>query len=122
MRVMLEINDVDFHDWLAEDGIKYSPIERVKRSVVCMNGKEFRKTIEKQKLDVTLLDMPDEELAKAEAALAKAYPARVNYMDKKGVEHTGVLFYPSGISANIKKVIGTITYWTNITFSLEEQG
>ena len=39
MRATLIINGVDFKDWLQEDGIKYTPIERVKRSVVCMSGK-----------------------------------------------------------------------------------
>ena len=66
--------------------------------------------------------MPDDELAKVEAALSLAWPARVDYMDKKGVEHTGVLFYQSGVSANVKRVIGSITEWTGISFSLEEQG
>lgn len=122
MRVKLIINGVDFKDWLAENGIKYSPIERVKRSVVCMNGKEVRYTIEKQKLDITLLDLPDNELTLAENALTLLYPAIVTYSDKNGTDHIDVPCYPSGISANVEKVIGQMTYWNNILFSLEERG
>lgn len=129
MRPKLVINGVDFKDWIKEDGIKYSKVERVKRSVVTLAGTDYRKTIEKDKLDITLLDMPDscivngEEigLQAVEAALAIAYPAIVTYKTKTGVERTGIAFYQSSINPTAHKVIGDTTYFTGISFSLEER-
>jgi hypothetical protein len=129
MRPTLVINGVDFKDWIEEDGIKYSTVDRVKRSVVTLGGTDYRKTIEKDKLDITLLDMPDSlivdgneiGLQAVEAALNLARPAIVNYTTKKGVSRTGIAFYQSSISPTAHKVIGDTTYFTGISFTLEER-
>lgn len=121
MRVVLTINEVDFTPWIAENGLKYSPVERTKRSVITLDGTEHRKTIEKRQIDVTLLDMPDEELIQVEAALSYANPALVDYTDKNGVLYTGVQFYTTNPLAETKKVIGNTTYWENISFSMEQK-
>ena len=121
MRVQLKINNVDFTQWLAEGGLNFSPIERVKRSVITMDGTDHRASISKQKLDLQFMDMPDSELTLLERALELANPALVDYTDKRGIEHTGVPFYFSGVTAGAKKVIGNTTYWTELSLSLEEK-
>ena len=123
MRAQLVINGVDFADWLAEDGIQYSSVDRLRRSVVTLDGTEHRAMINKLKMDVTLMDLPGDELAKVEAAFSypNPNPALVNYTDKSGISHTGAPFYSSGVTAGARRVIGNTTYWSGITFSLEER-
>ena len=121
MRYRLEINGVDFSSWIEEDGITQSPIERVKRSIVTMDGTEYRTIIEKQKLDVKLLDMPDSELEQVIAAIALHYPALVTYTSKNGQTYSSVPFYATTPTAKVKKVYGSLTYLGDISFSLEEK-
>lgn len=121
MRVVLTINDVDFTKWIAENGIRYSSIERLERSVITLDGTKHKKVIEKNKLDITMFDIPDEELAEIEDALAHVNPAMVDFTDKRGILHTGVLFYTSAPEATAQQVIGNTTYFGNVTFSIEEK-
>lgn len=119
-KAVLVINDVDFVVWLPENGLNYTTVERVMRSVVFTNGKQLRKAVNKQKIDVALFDMDDSELFKVENALMHQ-PCVVSYTDKKGIIHTGEYFYATPVSARVSKVVGNTTYWTGISFSLEEQ-
>lgn len=121
MRIPLTINGVDFTQWIAEDGIAISPIERIRKSVVVLSGTEHRTTIEKDKIDVILLDLPDDEYKKAVNAIKASYPAVVTYGNQAGQIRSSVLFYPTSPSAKAKKVVGNTTYWSGISFSLEEK-
>lgn len=121
MRVVLSINDVDFTPWIAENGIRYSSINRLTRSVITLDGTKHQKSVEKNKLDIAMLDIPDEELAQIEEALLCANPALVDYTDKRGVLYTGVPFYTTAPEATAERVIGSTTYFGNVTFSMEEK-
>lgn len=121
MMVQLRVNGVDFTQWIAENGLTFSPVERIKRSVITMDGTDHRASINKQQLDIQFMDMPDSELGLVENALSLANPALVDYTDKSGIEHTGVPFYFTGVSAGAKRVIGKTTYWTDLSLSLEEK-
>lgn len=121
MRVVLIINAVDFTPWIAENGIRYSSVNRLERSVITLDGTKHKKTIEKNKLDVTMFDIPDEELAQIEDALLCANPALVDYTDKRGILYTGVPFYTTPPDAMAERVIGNTTYFGNVTFSMEEK-
>ena len=121
MRVQLIVNGFDMGPYIQSDGLTESPIERIKKSVVVMDGTEYRTTIEKIKIDVKLLDMPDNELRPIENAIALHYPAIVTYTSKKGRTYSSVPFYPTTPTANAKKVLGDTTYWSGISFTLEEK-
>lgn len=120
MRVMLTINGVDFTPWVEEDGITQDYVERQTRSVVTLDGTEHRKCIKKRSMNVTLLDLPDYALSAAEQALTTT-PGSVDYTDKRLGNRYGILFHISGESAGAKKVIGDTTYWSGISFTLEEK-
>lgn len=121
MQLNLEINGVDFKPWLAENGLKYSSVERVSRSIVTIDGTDHRKSIKKRRIDVTLYDLPDSELIAAENAIAMQSPAMVNYTDKNGIEKTGVLCYISDPETVAKSVVADTTYWGETTFVIEER-
>lgn len=121
MQLNLDINGVDFKPWLAENGLKYSFVERARTSVITIDGVDHRKVIRKRQIDVTLYDLPDEELIQVENAIAAQSPAMVNYTDKNGTEKTGVLCYVSDPETVAKSVVAGTTYWGEITFSIEER-
>ena len=56
MRASLIVNGKEIGDYLAEEGIKFSPIYRNQKTVVMKDGTEFRYEQEKKKIDVTFLD------------------------------------------------------------------
>lgn len=121
MRIPLTINGVDFTSWIAEDGLSFSTIERIRKSITVLSGTEYRATIEKTKIDVNLLDLPDKEFAKAINALKINYPAIVTYGDKDNRIRSSIRFYASSPTAKAKKVVGNTTYWSGISFTLEEK-
>lgn len=121
MRVQLIVNGFDLTPYIPEEGIIQSPIERVRKSVVVMDGTEYRTMIEKTKLDVNLLDMPDNEFTPIVAAVGSRYPAIVTYTNKNGRTYSSVSFYQTTPTAKAKKVIGDTTYWSGISFTLEEK-
>lgn len=121
MQINLEINGVDFKPWLAENGIKYSPIERIRTSVITLDGTEHRKTVIKRQLEITLYDLPDSELALVQEAIDRSLPAVVNYTEKNGENRVGVLCYVSDPEVTAQKVVAGITYWGQTTFTIEER-
>ena len=120
-KASLTINAVSFNDWLAEDGIKYSVIERSSRTVVALDGTEYRRSIKKDHLEVDLLDLPSSEYSKVEAAIASASPALVTYVTKAGVLRSSIPFYVSSPQPTAHRVIGDETYFSGISFDMDEK-
>lgn len=118
MELAVTINEVDFTPWLAEDGVTFSPIVRQGRDVVLMNGVLSRKQVTKRGLNlqlVTLRDVTLERLREAATGLCTvtitgAVPADIPRY-----------YYVSGFGYTAKTVRGGNTYYSGVSFDLEER-
>lgn len=118
MRAKLVINGVDFSPWVKEGGLFQREIARQSRSVVTLNGTEYRSEIIKRGIDVTLTKMRDDTWRRLLGALKKR-PATITYIDDRLGETTR-RFYVSAPSAAAEKVFGTVTSLNGAAFTLEE--
>ena len=121
MAFNLEINGVDFKPWLAENGVKFSAVERLRTSVITLDGIDHRKVVEKRQLDITLYDLPESEIALVQAAIDAERPALVNYTEKDGYDRTGVLCYITDPQTTAQYVRGGVTYFGATEFTIEER-
>lgn len=122
MIARLIINGIDFTPWIAADGITQGVLPRVRQSIVALDGTEIRKEVEKQSIGVRLVDtVTDARAAALIGALKSAQPAAVTYTSKDGMTHNSVRFYVSGLTGGEKTIVGGTTYWSGISFSLEER-
>lgn len=119
MRVKLRINGVDFSPWILEEGLEQYEIPRQSRSVVCLDGVEYRTEIIKRGIRVSLTRMRDETWLRMLEAL-RARPARVEYIDETWGD-TSRLFWVSSPQAATRAVRGNTTYFTGGSFTLEER-
>lgn len=121
MRTQLIVNGFDMGPYIKSEGLTISPIERIRKSVVVLDGTDHRTIIEKVKIDIELLDMPDNELTLVVNAIALHSPAIVTYTDKNGRTYSSVPFYATTPTVKAKRVLGNSTYWSGISFALEEK-
>lgn len=119
MKAILIINGTDFSPWLQSGGLQQMETIRRGRSVVDLNGTEYRDEIIKRAITVALIEMKDTVWYKLIAAL-RPRPAAVRYIDDDLGDVTKI-FYISGPTAAAKTVRGGHTYFTGGTFSLEEK-
>lgn len=119
MEVILVINGTDFTPWLKEGGLQQSELSRRGRSMVDLNGTEYRDEIIKRAIAVSLMELRDESWYKLIAAL-RTRPATVRYIDD-GLGDVTKRFYISGPTAAAKTVRGGHTYFSGGTFTLEEK-
>lgn len=119
MEAILVINGTDFTPWLKEGGLQQSEISRRGRSMVDLNGTEYRDEVIKRAISVSLVEMRDTTWYKLTAAL-RPRPAAVRYIDD-GLGDVTKLFYISGPTAVAKTVRGGHTYFSGGTLSLEEK-
>ena len=118
MEAKLSTGNSDFSLYIKENGISYREIVRQSRSVVALDGTEYRSRIVKQGLTVQLVEMRDSTLARLLEDVAS--PAQWTYSDKFGNEKTG-MFYLVGPTATAKTVRGGNTYLSGVSFELEER-
>ena len=119
MRAKLIINGEDFTPWVKEGGLIQREITRQARSVVDLNGTEYRSGINKRSIEVSLTKMRDETLRRLMNALGER-PVVVTYVDDRLGETTR-RFYVSGPSAITDRVLGNSTCSSGGTFTLEEK-
>ena len=119
MKAILIINGTDFTPWLQSGGFQQMEIVRRGRSVVDLNGTEYRDEIIKRSIAVSLIEMRDTTWYRLIAAL-RVRPAAVRYIDDALGDVTKK-FYVSGPTAAAKAVRGGHTYFSGGTFSLEEK-
>ncbi|MDE7054491.1 MAG: hypothetical protein K2O84_06700 [Oscillospiraceae bacterium] len=119
MRAILIINNVDFTPWLMSEGLQQTEIIRRRRSVVAINGIEYRLETVKRGLSVSLVELRDVSWYRLLDALS-VRPATVRYIDDRLGDCTK-LFYVTGPSAAAKAVRGGHTYFSGGVFSLEEK-
>lgn len=118
MRAKLIINGEDFTPWVKAGGLIQREITRQTRSVVTLNGIEYRSETVKRSMEVSLVKMRDGTWRRLLNALEKR-PADVTYVDDKLGETTR-RFYVSGPSATTERVLGNATCFSSGTFTLEE--
>lgn len=118
MRAKLVINGVDFSPWVKAGGLIQREISRQSRSVVTLNGTEYRSEIIKRSIEVSLTKMRDDTWRRLLDALQRR-PATVTYIDDRLGETTR-RFYVSGPSAAADKVFGNVTSMSGGAFTLEE--
>ena len=109
MQAKLIINGEDFSPWLRENGLQQTEIVRQGRSVVALDGTEYRGEVRKR----------DTTWQRLQTAL-RARPALVAYVDDSAGPAQG-LFYVSGLTASAKTVRGGHTYFSGGAFTLEER-
>lgn len=119
MRAILIINGVDFTPWLQSGGLQQMEITRRGRSIVDLNGTEYRDEIIKRAIAASLIELRDTTWYKLIAAL-RTRPATVRYIDDDLGDVTK-RFYISGPTAAAKTVRGGHTYFSGGTLSLEEK-
>lgn len=118
MQYTMFINSVDFIPYLRENGVQQYTITRNVKSVVTMDGTLFRSAVEKVGLRVQLREVRDENLAALTAALG--HLVSVLYTDRK-LGDVSKTFYVTGLTATTKTVRGGNTYWSGVSFTLEEK-
>lgn len=119
MEAKLVINGVDFAPWCKSGGIQQQYAVRRSREVVATDGTVYRKEIKKRQLTVSLVEMRDATAKELLAAL-RASPGRVTYTDAEYGEQVK-LFLISSPQETAKTVTGGNTYWSGISFTMEEK-
>ena len=119
MQVKLVINGVDHTPWLAEGGLVRSPLLRQSRSVVTLDGTEWRTEIRKHQLEASYVELRDSTLATLANSL-QPNPATVLFTDDNGMDITRTM-YVSGPSVTAKTVRGGNTYYSGVSITLEER-
>ena len=118
MEYTMIINGVDFSPYLKQNGVTQYEITRNTKSITTMDGTLYRSAVRKVGLRVPLVGVRDATLARLQAALTS--PAAVTYTDKvSGV--TEKTFHVSAPTATAAKVEGGNTWWSAISFTMEEQ-
>lgn len=119
MEAKLVINGVDFAPWCKSGSIHQQYAYRRSREVVATDGTVYRKDIKKRHLTVSLVELRDSTAQRLLAAL-RASPATVSYTD---AEYGNLVkqFLVSPPQETAKTVTGGNTYWSGISFTMEEK-
>ena len=118
MEAKLIINGVDFAPWCKSGGIQQQYAIRRSREVVATDGTVYRREIKKRHVSVSLMAIRDATLRRLSAALKS--PATVTYTDLEYGNLTKS-FVVSALQATEKTVLGGNTYWSGISFTMEER-
>ena len=118
MEIKIVINNTDFSPWIVEDGLGFSDIYRQSRDVTVLNGTLFRSQVKKQGISISLVELRDSTLALLESALTS--PASVQYTLTTGYTASKT-FYLTNYSRGVKRVKGGNTYYSGVSFELEEK-
>ena len=118
MQTKLTINGMDMTPWLAREGLVLTPLVRQSRSVVTLDGREYRTEIVMHSITAQFVELRDNTLGKIRAALSS--PATVTFTDDFGNELTRVM-YVTGPTVTAKTVQGGHTYYSGVSITLEER-
>lgn len=117
MEFALTINNLDFHPWVAEDGIQLATVQRQGRDVVVLNGTLYSSSIDKLEISVSLVELRDNTLTLLRTALTNPSTVSIT-MDGQTISR---VFYIRDYSAGVKTVRGGNTYYSGVGFKLEER-
>lgn len=119
MEAKLIINNVDFSPWIVEGGLQYAKTYRQARDVVTLDGTLYRAQVIKRSIGVSLVELRGTTLATLKAALTS--PATVQFTDPDTETLLTAVFYVSDPSEEAKTVVGGNTYYSGVSFNLEER-
>ena len=119
MEAILIINGVDFTPWRRSGGLQQTETVRRGRSVVALDGTEYRAETIKRGISVGLVELRDSTWYRLTDAL-RVRPAAVRYIDDR-VGETVRQFYVDGPAATAQTVRGGHTYFSGGAFNLEEK-
>lgn len=118
MRYKLLINGVDIGEAVKADGVSCSSVSRVSKSITTMDGTLYSREKNKVSMNVSLLDMSDDQLWEYVSNFG-TNPATIEFVDflkHRTVVGVGYVKQPQ---YSVKKTIGTLTYLTNISLTIE---
>lgn len=118
MRYQLSINGKDIGEVVKADGVSISSVSRNSKSVITMDGTLYSKEIIKTSIDVELLDMSDAQLYEYTSYFGNRL-ASITFVDAANNRTVTGQGYVKDLSYQVKKTLGTITYLTDISFSIE---
>lgn len=120
MRISLITNGHQICDYIAADGVDISTVTRVEKSITTLDGTLYTKGVEKTQINITCLDMSDSQWQTL-CSWLKPSPITLNYTNlDNGTTITGQ-FYVKDKKRKAKKTIGSLTYMTGLSFTLEEK-
>lgn len=118
MLPILKINGQDLTGLIAIDGLKQSTLLRQAKTVVTLDGTEYRGNIPKRQLDVQLVEMRADRLTEIVSKITQ--PSSVTYVDR----HLGQVtkdFWVDGLASADKIVQAGLSYIDGVSFSLVER-
>ena len=118
MQVFLDVNGLSITGSIRENGIAQSEFSRKAVEVVTLDGYLERGEARKRRIAVQLVEVTDKRWYAICAAL-QTRPATVHYIDD-AIGETTKLFYVSSPTAQARRVVGGITYFSGGSFTLEE--
>lgn len=120
MRISLLTNGHQICDYIAQDGVDISTITRNEKSITTLDGTLYMRNVEKIQLNITCLDMSDSQW-KTLCSYLTPSPITLSYTNlDNGTTITGQ-FYVKDKKRKAKKTIGSLTYMTGLSFTLEEK-
>lgn len=121
MKASLVINGFSIGPYIKQDGMKISKSVRNAKTVTTWDGTLYEFSVEKNKIDVSLMSMPDSEWQTICGYLRLRTPALVSYSDlETGITYQSY-FYVKDIAETAHKAYGSTTEIGEPTFYLEEK-
>lgn len=120
MRISLLTNGHQICDYIAADGVDISTIRRVEKSITTLDGTLYTKGVDKFQINLTCLDMSDSQWATL-CSYLRPSPIEVVYTNLDTGESLVSTFYVKDKKRKAKKTIGSLTYMTGLSFTLEEK-
>lgn len=110
-------NPID--QYMAKNGLSFSTIKRVAKTITTMDGKEHRKYVDKNSISVSLFEVDNATKAMIEYYLFRVTPAVVTF--EGAYDSYNGEYYVTGWSPKVKTVEGGIAYYDGLSFTLEEK-
>lgn len=121
MKQYLKLGDFDMSKWVARNGIRFANVERRASSYTTLDGTDHSAAIILRSISVSCVTMSEATAQTIFALLQNKY-VQVSYVDPARGVQTGVWFKVSSASIAAKVVEGGRTFYSGLTFSLEERG
>lgn len=120
MRISLVTNGHQICDYIASDGVDISTISRCEKSIITLDGTLYTQSVDKTQFNITCLDMSDSQWQTLCSWLTPS-PISMTYTNLDTGTSVSGYFYVKDKKKKAKKTIGTMTYLTGLSFTLEEK-
>ncbi len=121
MKTYLKIDDFDLSKWILRGGLKFSNIERRASSFVTLDGTDHSAALILRGITVTCGDMSESTCEEIYSRLQNKYVS-VSYVDPARGEVEDAYFKVTAASIAAKVVEGNRTFYSGLSFTLEERG